>query len=365
MALVLPDFPWDNLVPFAQQARQHKQGIIDLSVGSPIDEVPALVDEVLAQASDAHGYPATAGTAELRQAIIDWYARRRGVTGLQDVNVMPTIGSKELVGTLALTLGIGPGDAVVQPELAYPTYAIGAAVVGAEIISSDNPDTWPSNTKLVWLNSPGNPNGRVLSKEELAYAVARARQLGAVIVNDECYIELGWNGEVPTILDPEVVGDSWRDVLSVYSLSKQSNLAGYRAAFIAGCRGRVQQVLSVRKHLGLIPPAPVQAVMTRLLADDVHVADQKERYRKRRDLVLSALQNHGFRIEHSEAGLYLWATADEDCWSSVSRLAKHGILVTPGDFYGSKGSRFIRVSLTASDTQISSIEQRLSEKATT
>ena len=365
MALVLPDFPWDSLVPFAAEARQHPDGIIDLSVGSPIDPVPDLVAAVLDNAADAHGYPATAGTPALRQAIIDWYARRRGVHGLEEANVMPTIGSKELVGTLALTLGLGSGDVVVQPELAYPTYAIGAAVVGAEIVSSDNPDDWPANTKLVWLNSPGNPNGRVLSIDELAYAVARARELGAVIVNDECYIELGWNGEVPTILDRRVVGDSWRDVLSVYSLSKQSNLAGYRAAFIAGCRGRVQQVLGVRKHLGLIPPAPVQAVMTRLLADDAHMLEQRERYQRRREILLAALHNHGFRIEHSDAGLYLWATADEDCWSSVSRLAKHGILVTPGDFYGSKGSRFIRVSLTASDTQISSIEQRLSEKATT
>ncbi|MGB3414613.1 MAG: succinyldiaminopimelate transaminase [Microbacteriaceae bacterium] len=360
--LELPEFPWDKLVPFQKEAMQHPGGMIDLSVGSPIDPVPAMVSEALNGAIDAHGYPQTAGTTELRHAIIDWYARRRGVEGLTELNVMPSIGSKELVGTLALCLGIGPGDAIVQPELAYPTYAIGAAIVGAELITSDNPDDWPSNTKLVWLNSPGNPNGKVLSIAELTRAVARARELGAVIVNDECYIELGWNGEVPTILDKRVVGENWSDVLSVYSLSKQSNLAGYRAAFIAGCKGRVQQVLGVRKHLGMIPPAPVQAVMTRLLADDLHVQKQKEIYRSRRDILLRALSGAGFRVDESEAGLYLWSSADEDCWVSVSRFAKHGILVTPGDFYGSKGSRHIRVSLTAPDDQISSIEQRLNEK---
>src|SRR5690606_33665662 len=137
-----------------------------------------------------HAYPLTAGSVPLREAIVDWYARRRGVTDLSVANVMPTIGSKELVALLPTLLGLGAGDVVVQPSAAYPSYAVGAAVVGATVVTSDEPDEWPAETKLIWLNSPGNPDGRVHGIDVLRRAVERARALGAVIANDECYAEL-------------------------------------------------------------------------------------------------------------------------------------------------------------------------------
>jgi succinyldiaminopimelate transaminase len=234
--LTLPDFPWDSLAPFAERARQHPEGIIDLSVGSPVDETPAVIRDALAAATDAHSYPLTVGTPQLREAIVNWYARRRAVENLTAANVLPTIGSKELIALLPLFLGLGAGDTVVQPAVAYPTYGIGAALVGAAVVASDNPAELPPSTRLVWLNSPGNPDGRVLTVDELRAAVARARELGAVVVNDECYAELAWSGEVPTvsILDARVIEGNRSGVLSVYSLSKQSNIAGYRAGFVAG-----------------------------------------------------------------------------------------------------------------------------------
>ncbi|GAA4670776.1 succinyldiaminopimelate transaminase [Frondihabitans cladoniiphilus] len=364
MALDLPEFPWDSLADATAVARSHEGGIVDLSVGSPVDPTPALIRTALAEATDAHSYPQVAGTPALRAAISEWYARRRGVTGLTDANVLPTIGSKELIAGMALWLGLGPGDTIVYPTNAYPTYELGAALVGATALASDDPTEWPASTRLVWLNSPGNPDGTVLSIEQLRLAVARARELGAVIAGDECYAELGWEGEwadqpTPCILDPRVIGDSRHNVISVYSLSKQSNLAGYRAGFIAGCAEVVGQLLAVRKHAGLMPPAPVQQAMVVALGDEAHVAAQKDLYRGRRQRLSAALEQAGYRIDGSEAGLYLWATRDEDAWATVDRLARLGILVAPGTFYGTAGGSHVRIALTTTDERIDAAVARL------
>jgi succinyldiaminopimelate transaminase len=367
----LPDFPWDSLAVHARRAREHPDGIVDLSVGSPVDETPAVVREALVNATDAHAYPQTAGTAELREAIVRWYARRRGVELSSTDCVLPTIGSKELVGLLPLLLGLGPGDVVVHPRTAYPTYALGAALVGATAIAEDDPERWPDDARLIWLNSPGNPDGAVLGVAGLRAAIHRARELGAVLVNDECYAELGWEPErwqgdsggetasVPSILDSRATGGEVTGLLSVYSLSKQSNLAGYRAAFIGGDPALVARLLEVRKHIGLIPPAPVQAAMVAALDDDAHVAEQRERYRQRREMLITAVERAGFRVDRSEAGLYLWATRDEPAGDSVAWLAERGILVAPGTFYEGEGSRHVRFSLTATDERIRSAVTRL------
>jgi succinyldiaminopimelate transaminase len=360
----LPDYPWDLVAPYAERARRHPDGIVDLSIGSPVDPTPAPVRRALAEATDAHAYPQTAGTPRLREAIASWYARRRGVAGLEPANVLPTIGSKELVALLPVLLGLGPDDVVVHPRAAYPTYAIGAAIVQATSFASDEPDEWPQGTRLVWLNSPGNPDGRVLDTDLLRRAVSRARQLGAVIANDECYAELGWEGRwasepVPSILDPRVVGDDLSGVLSVYSLSKQSNMAGYRAAFLAGDPTLVAKLLTVRKHAGLMLPGPLQSAMLAALADDEGVREQVDRYRARRDVLKPALQASGFRIDRSEAGLYLWATAGEDAWTTLARLADLGILAGPGVFYGEFHPQHIRLSLTAPDERIHAAAERL------
>jgi succinyldiaminopimelate transaminase len=352
------------MAPYRERAASHPDGIVDLSIGSPVDPTPEVVREALAAATDAHAYPATVGTDELRGEIVRWFARRRGVTGLSEANVLPTIGSKELVALLPFLLGLGEGDVVVHPEAAYPSYEMGAVLVGATAMAADDPAAWPAETKLVWLNSPGNPDGRVLGIDELRAAHRRARELGAVIVGDECYAELGWDGEwaaspVPSILDPRVIGDDRRDTLAIYSLSKQSNMAGYRAAFVAGCRTVVGRITTVRKHAGLMVPFPLQQAMIAALRDDEHVARQKERYRARREVLKPALERAGFRIDRSEAGLYLWATEGRDAWQSIERLAALGILAGPGHFYGVHHPEHVRLSLTASDERIAAAAARL------
>jgi succinyldiaminopimelate transaminase len=360
----LADYPWDAVAPYAERARSHPDGIVDLSIGSPVDATPDVVARAIAAAGDAHSYPQTVGTPALRHAIAQWYARRRGVLGLGAEHVLPTVGSKELVALLPLLLGLGPGDVVVHPRAAYPTYEVGARLVGATPFAADDPAEWPDGARLVWVNSPGNPDGRVLDVTALRSAVARARELGAVIASDECYAELGWDApwdaeSIPSALDPRVAEGVLDGILSVYSLSKQSNLAGYRAAFLAGDPAIVARLLTARKHLGLMLPAPVQAAMVAALQDDAHVAAQRELYRARRDVLRPAVEAAGFRIDSSEAGLYLWATEGRDAWESMGRLADLGILAGPGHFYGTHFPQHVRLSLTAADERIAAAAARL------
>jgi succinyldiaminopimelate transaminase len=357
----LPDFPWDSLTEATALARSHPGGLVDLSVGTPVDAVPAVIRAALAsEPAQAPGYPATWGTPELREAAVEAMARRFGVTGLDAAAVLPTIGSKELVAWLPTLLGLGPDDLVVLPELAYPTYEVGARLAGAQWLRSDTTVALgPRRVRLLWINSPSNPTGRVLPPEHLRKMVDWARERGTVLVSDECYLEFGWDAEPVSVLDPAVCGGDPTGLLVVHSLSKRSNLAGYRAGFVAGDPDLVAALLSLRKHAGMIVPSPVQAAMVAALADEGHVRDQRARYAGRRQALWPALEKAGFRVEHSEAGLYLWVTRDEDCWESVGWLAGRGILAAPGSFYGPSGGRHVRVALTATDERIAAAVERL------
>ncbi|MGQ1796695.1 succinyldiaminopimelate transaminase [Kocuria oceani] len=369
--LALPDYPWDTMAPYRAVAAEHPDGVVDLSIGTPVDPTPLVVQDALAAAADAHGYPTTHGTPALREAVVAWYARRRGVPGLDPAAVMPTVGSKELVAWLPLLLGLRPGDVLVRPTVAYPTYDIGAQLAGAEAVAADDLDELEdevrARVRLVWLNSPANPTGIVRDAGSLRRVVDQARDLGAVVVSDECYAELGWGAwdvqqggtPVPSVLDPRVSGGDTSLLLSAYSLSKQSNAAGYRAAFLAGDARLMANLVNSRKHAGMIVPAPVQEAMRVALGDDAHVHAQKALYRARRDRLVPAVEAFGLRVEHSEAGLYLWCTAGEDTWTTVQRLAERGVVVGPGVFYGTAGEGYVRLALTATDERIDAAAQRL------
>lgn len=360
VAARLPAFPWDALAPAAKLARAHPGGIVDLSVGTPVDPVPAIIRDALAAAADSPGYPATAGTAAVRAAAAGWLARRHGVTIDPDA-ILPVIGTKEFIAWLPTLIGCGPGDIVSFPELAYPTYDVGARLAGARPVAADGlTSLGPEPVRLAWLNSPANPTGRVLPAQHLRRVVSWARERGTVIASDECYIELGWETTPLSVLHPDVCEGSHAGLLAVHSLSKRSNLAGYRAGFVAGDPALVAGLLEVRKHAGMMVPAPIQAAMTAALSDDSHAADQRARYAARRARLRPALEAAGFVISHSEAGLYLWAShPDLDCSGSVSRLAGLGILVAPGLFYGAAGRQHVRVALTATDERIDAAISRL------
>ncbi|MDR7384222.1 succinyldiaminopimelate transaminase [Promicromonospora iranensis] len=365
-------YPWDSIAGITATAKAHPGGLVDLSMGTPVDPTPEVVRNALEAASDAPGYPMTAGTPALRQAVADWFARRRGVPGLDPAAVVPTIGSKELVGLLPSLLHLGPGDVVVHPAVGYPTYLAGIRAAGATPLATDDVADWAGrdDVKMVWVNSPGNPTGRVLDVAALRAVVEAARAIDAVVVSDECYAELVWDsswdpatgaGGAPSVLDPRVCGGSHAGLLAAYSLSKQSSIAGYRAAFLAGDAAQVAALTQTRKHLGLIVPAPVQAAMTAALSDDEHVAAQRAVYGARRRVLAPAITAAGLVVEESGAGLYLWVAApDGRSGLQVAEwFAERGILTAPGHLYGD--DKHTRVALTCTDVQIADAVSRLTE----
>jgi succinyldiaminopimelate transaminase len=340
------------LAPFGQRARQHPRGIVDLSVGTPIDSTPEFIQSALGENADAPGYPLTAGSAQLRLAISQWATRRLGATG--EFDVLPLIGSKELVAWLPTLL---EAKRVLFPEIAYPTYSVGAilaSAIGTPV--GIDPTTWP-DSDLAWINSPSNPTGRVHSEEEITAVIRWARSKNSVVASDECYLEFGHTTKPVSILS--LTGGDNRNILAVHSLSKRSSMAGYRAGFVIGDSDLVARLREVRKHAGMIVASPIQKAMIIALSDDVHVAEQRERYNSRRERLTPALVGVGFEVEESRAGLYIWCTRKEQDWESISWLAKLGILATPGNFYGVKGSRHIRVALTATDANIDEAVIRL------
>ncbi|WP_197382195.1 succinyldiaminopimelate transaminase [Mycolicibacterium mengxianglii] len=356
----LPVFPWDTLADVTATARAHPDGIVDLSVGTPVDPVAPVIRDALAAASSAPGYPTTAGTADLRESAVGALQRRYGIPGVAPSAVLPVIGTKELIAWLPTLLGLGADDLVVVPELAYPTYDVGARLAGAAVLAADSlTQVGPQTPALVYLNSPSNPTGRVLGVDHLRKVVGWARERGLIVASDECYLGLAWDAEPVSVLHPSVSDGDHTGLLAIHSLSKTSSLAGYRAGFVAGDPSLIAELLAVRKHAGMMVPTPVQAAMVAALNDDAHEKEQRERYARRRDALLPAIRAAGFTVDHSEAGLYLWATRDEPCRDTLAWLAERGILVAPGEFYGARGSRHVRIALTATDERIAAAVQRL------
>lgn len=367
----LPDFPWDSLADAKATAAAYPDGMVDLSVGTPVDEVAPSIQLALAESAGAPGYPQTVGTPALRAAIVAALGRRFGVTGVGEDAVLPVVGTKEAIAWLPFLLGVTPGQTVVIPELAYPTYEVGAKLAGAEVLRSDSlVALGPQAPAMIFINSPANPHGKVLGVEHLRKVVEFARERDVVVVSDECYLGLGWNsgesgddGAPVSVLDPRVCDGDHTNLIAVHSLSKTSNLASYRSGFLAGDRDLIAELLSVRKNAGLMMPGPIQAASVAAFEDDGQEILQKERYRRRRELLSAAVEVAGLRIDHSEAGLYLWATEGRPCRETVDRLAGLGILVAPGEFYGPSGAEHVRIGLTATDEQIVTAARRLAGQA--
>lgn len=360
----LPDFPWDSLEGATSKAAAYPEGIINLSVGTPVDEVAPSIQLALSLHAGEPGYPQTKGTPELRTAISNALARRYHVTGVTQDQVLPVVGTKEAIAWLPFVLGVLPGQTVVIPELAYPTYEVGAKLAGATVLRSDSLlKIGPERPAMVIVNTPANPHGKVLGVEHMRKLVEFARQRDVIVISDECYLGLGWNDSADdapvSILDPRVCEGDFRNLLAVHSLSKTSNMASYRSGFLVGDSVLIAEALAVRKNAGLMMPGPIQAATIAALEDDGQEMLQKERYRQRRATLSAALEDAGLHIDDSEAGLYLWATEGKACWETVDRLAGLGILVAPGDFYGPAGAQHVRIGLTATDVDIEKAAARL------
>lgn len=373
-------YDWSRIAAYKRTAKAAFGGMIDLSVGSPVDPVPDSVRKALAVAANdpnAYGYPATAGTADLRTAIAEWFSVTRNVD-LQAIHadVVPTVGSKEGVALMASLLHFGEDDVVVQPKVSYPTYEIGTQLAGAKVLKVDDVAdvaSWRNvpGVKAVWMNSPCNPTGEVYSAERMAGIVVAAREIGAVVLSDECYALMQWRDAVndaegeadslastPCALCDDVCLGSAEGVLVLYSLSKQSNMAGYRTAFIAGDESLIASMSAYRKQIGQIIPGPVQAAMAAGLRDLESVKVQHARYRERLGVLVSALRAYGYCTDMPQGALYVWVKAKSgDCWEDLRQLAEIGIVASPGEFYGAP--EYLRFSATASDAAIASAAERL------
>jgi aspartate/methionine/tyrosine aminotransferase len=199
---------------------------------------------------------------------------------------------------------------------------------------------------------------RRLSSDAYFYPRHSAAPLG--LIGFEVYADATYEDKFDDqSFNQTAVDGDYTGVLVVHSLSKRSNLAGYRAGFVAGDPALVGELLAVRKHAGMIVPEPVQAAMVAALGDESHVAAQRARYAARRDTLRAAVLGAGFTVESSTAGLYLWVTRGDDCWSLVDWFADRGILVAPGDFYGPAGRPYVRLALTATDERIAAAAARL------
>src|SRR4051812_13463135 len=385
-AFVPPPYPHDRLGPIRATAAAVPGGIIDASVGTPVDPMPAVALDALAAAAPfGTGYPATIGSLGFREAAVGWVDRRFGVTLTVD-DVIACIGTKEVVASLPrmLSLRDPSRDTVLYPAVAYPTYEMGALLAGLRAVPVPVDDQWhldlervdPADADralLLWLNDPSNPTGAVATPQGMLDVVEWARTRGIVVASDECYAEFTYDSAgAPTAPVTALASsaDGGNDgVLVVHSLSKRSNMAGMRAGFIAGDRDLVTYLGEMRKHGGLMMPAPIQAAAAAALDDDEHVREQQARYARRRAIALPALEARGLVHDGGSSTFYLWLRdADRnrgsgrgrDGWAIAEDLATTGLVVAPGDFYGTASADHVRVALTLTDEQI----QLLCERAT-
>ena len=358
---VPPIYPYFRLDALKQRAAEAPGGIVDLSIGTPNDPVPEIVVEALAKAGpEAFGYPRAIGSPALREAAAGWMERSFGVS-LDAAQVVSVIGTKELVASLPhlLRLKDPSRDTVLYPAVSYPTYAMGAQLGGCRAVPVPLGEGWhldlsaiseedAARALLLWVNEPGNPTGSQSAAGPLGEAVSWAQARGVVLASDECYVEFNWDMDGTFVPGATALQAGVDGVLAVHSLSKRSNMAGYRCGFLAGDGDLVSYIASVRTHSGMMVPGPIQAAATVAWADDAHVAVQRDRYAERRNYARSRLAEAGLVDAGGPSAFYLWfrsADPAEDGWAVTARLAETGTLVAAGDLYGEGGGDYVRMAL--------------------
>jgi succinyldiaminopimelate transaminase len=357
---VPPQYPFDKLQPLQEICQQHEGGMVDLSVGTPVDPPPAFVLEALASSGAERGYPASIGSMALRGAASEWFGRRIGVDVAPN-RIAACIGTKELVAGLPhwLKLRTPQRDTVLYPEVSYPTYEMGAILAGCravpvrDLASVDPADA--ARALCLWSNSPANPTGEL---DDLDAVAAWGREHGVPVLSDECYVEFTWQGPRRSVLQSGLDG-----VLAVHSVSKRSNLAGLRVGFYAGDAELVSYLSELRKHAGFMVPGPAQHAAAVALADDEHVDAQAARYRHRLESFRRVLaEAYGLDVAMPGGGLYLWAEVG-DAWGFAERIAREaGCLVSPGDFYGPAAAGHVRLAMVQPDDRLDLVAKRLSAR---
>jgi len=367
----LPPYPYDRLAGLAKVADAHEGGLVDCSIGTPYDPPPPAVVEALASSGTERGYPASAGSPQLREAAARWLARRFALPGVAPSAVAACVGTKELVASVPHLLRLRePGrDTVLYPAVSYPTYAMGAELAGCRAVpipaaagrlgglqlDAIDPDD-AARALVLWSNSPSNPTGGL---GDLGAEAAWGRAHGVPVFSDECYAEFTWDGPPRSVLQHGSDG-----VIAVHSLSKRSNLAGVRVGFYAGDPELVEFLRAVRQHAGLMVPGPAQAAGVAALGDDDHVEVQRARYRERLAFLAGVLDGYGCPVSLPEGGFYLWVPVPTERWSDAWVMAEAlatdgGLLVSPGDLYGEAGAGHVRVAVVQPLERLALVGERL------
>jgi succinyldiaminopimelate transaminase len=361
-----PPYPYDRLDELKPLADHHQGGIVDCSIGTPIDPPPPSVLNALALSDTERSYPPSIGTPALRDQIALWAHDRFGCEVDPATEVAAAVGTKEFVAGLPhwMKLRNPDRDTVLYPAVSYPSYAMGAMLAGCRAVPVPVDNDWSirldavadedkERALLLWVNTPGNPAGGL---DDLEAAADWGRTHQIPVFSDECYCEFTWDGSPRTILSSGTQG-----VMAVHSLSKRSNLAGVRVGFYAGDPELVDYLREIRKHAGFMVPGPAQAAAVAALSDQAHVEQQREIYHSRLRRLSDVLADMGVEAPLPHGGFYLWAPApDGDAWLFVRRLLSEvGLLGSPGEFYGPDGAGHVRIAAVQTDDRITLVEQRL------
>lgn len=356
----LGTYPFVRLDEKRRRVEERGVQVIDLGMGDPRERADVRIERALVESLPrVAGYPRAHGLPELREAIARWAARRFGAALDPDREIVPTLGSKEAIYSLAqLVLDHEAGRTLVAyTEPGYPVYERGALFAGAEPLplplreenaffpdlESVGEETW-RRVALLWLNYPNNPTGAVVGLDLLERAAELARRHGFVLACDEPYTELWFDEPPPSALQ---LADR-RGVLVFNSLSKRSSLTGYRSGFAAGDAELVGALKTFRPTVGTAPQEFVQHASVVAWSDESHVERIREGYRAKRDVLLPALAAAGLRVVASEASMYLWCALPDGSSSeafATELLERHGVLVSPGVYFGPSGEGYVRVSL--------------------
>ena len=347
----LRTYPFVRLAQEVARLQAAGVEVIHFGIGEPHEETPAFIRAALVDALDPFStYPSSDGLPQLRGAIAAWARRRFGARLDPDRDVIPTLGSKEAVFLLAQVLD---GDIVLVPQPAYPVYERGAVFAGKQVVelplrAADDflpdldsiPPDMLARTAILWLNYPNNPTAATAPLELYERAAALAREHDFVVASDEAYSEL-YFGDVPPASALQVADHT--NVAVFNTLSKRSSMPGYRSGFVAGDPDLIAALKRYRPNVGVAPPEFIQRAATVAWADEEHVTAVRDGYRAKRDILVPALAARGLRHAGGDATFFLWLEGAAP--GEHERLLEHGIVLTPGDYFGPAGAGYLRLAL--------------------
>ncbi len=372
----LPPYVFARLDELKANARAEGVDLIDLGMGNPDGATPApVIDSAIRALQDVknHGYPPFEGTPNFRASITDWYERQYNVVLDPNGEALPLLGSKEGLTHLALAY-INPGDLILVPSPAYPPHFRGPLIAGAEIypmmLSAKNdwlidlaaiPDDVADRAKIMYFNYPSNPTTATAPREFFEDVVKFAKKHEILLVHDQAYAELAFDGYKPTSL-LEIPGA--KDIgVEFHTLSKTYNMAGWRVGFVVGNRHVIQGLRTLKTNLDYGLFSALQcAAETALQLPDRYVEEVRQRYRSRRDFLIQGLGELGWTIPKPKATMYLWIPCSvgmDSTTFALSVLQKTGIVVTPGNAFGAGGEGYVRISLIADHNRMTEALNRL------